>query len=186
MEDRWWVTKVLSGIRNAVLIGFCSCKCETGSSFLNIVQYLAESDWPPASAKATVLIFHFIIKFNTKLPSLFMRKAEIYPICNVDPSFDYSLLTVGDTTASNRNILLQRIELLELENMELRKRQEYLKMINATLLEALGNKQTLRDMINKLPNNSFAAEKNQKNDTNHTNKMTSFKKKAKQKKLELS
>lgn len=51
-----------------------------------------------------------------------MRKAEIHPIRNVDPSSDYSLLTVGDTTASDKNILLQRIELLELENIELRKR----------------------------------------------------------------
>lgn len=41
-------------------------------------------------------------------------------------------------------------------------------------------------MINKLANDqSYASERNDRNDISHTNKMNSFKKKAKQKRLEL-
>ena len=78
-----------------------------------------------------------------------MKKADIQPIMHVDPSSDCSLLTAGDATSSDRSLLLQRLEFLEMENAELRKREDYLKMINTTLIEALGNKDTLREMLAK-------------------------------------
>lgn len=75
-----------------------------------------------------------------------MNRPEPTPILKIDltPSM-YS-----HHNSLDPSILLQRIEFLELENLELKKREEYLKMINTTLLEALGNKDTLKGMMERL------------------------------------
>lgn len=57
-------------------------------------------------------------------------------------------------------------------------------MINTTLLEALGNKDRLKKMISKLAHDSSAVSLQDPN-FDHCNKMNSFKKKSRQKKLDL-
>ena len=68
-----------------------------------------------------------------------MHKTHIIPLKSVVLPESNSLLTIGDSQ-DDRTYLLHRIDLLQLENEELKRREEHLRRINVALTDALGSK----------------------------------------------